>query len=226
VEATRLSKAAQNGSLEEKLRAYILPAGGTDRAVAVFNAAFDALQKTGNAKDIAPLTVGDPSRLPGSGTTLEARSLSVALTVRESGMRDLLAMLDVSGLLTVHDVLVPREKQEFFSVTEVENPSSIVTVGQFLSADLLQYLSDPRGVEERLLAAFPSDTFAGLLRHLSKGETVKNAQAFLTGNIGKVLISQKLWPMPFFTIEHAEAKELPEGWIRLDLKVLAYGRKS
>ena len=47
---------------------------------------------------------------------------------------------------------------------------------------------------------------------------------FLTGDLGRTLVAQKLWPVQFMTVEKESIEELPDGWEKVGLTVKAYSR--
>lgn len=228
VEVTRLNHAEQTGTLQEKLRAYVLPAGSVDRTVTTLTAIVQTLKQEGRAKDDTPIRVGEVGPAPHSGTggtlQLTERSVTFALTVREDAASELLGLLDISGLLTVRDALDASQIKDLFSLTESENPTGIVSLGQYLSADLFAYVRDTRVYDERLLTAFSSEAFAALLKHVETSASFRSTRALLSGPLGSMLTEQKLWPLPFLTVEQASTEELSEGWVRLTVTLGAYGR--
>jgi hypothetical protein len=225
VEASRLSVETQQGSLKEKLHVYVLPKDASvDRALSFLTATFDAAQTSGDVKDISAITVGDPEHVASSGTLLR-RPLSFAVTVRQDKLQHILSAFDLSGLLTVQDALTTQQLQDLFTLTEAENPAGIVALGQFLSADLLQYLREPRPVDEHFIGSFSSNAFASLVQHLATTPFFKEGRAYLA-IAGDAWEKGSLWPAPFLSVQSVKAEAAGDGWVRLTLHLASYGRSA
>jgi hypothetical protein len=231
VEASDLASSIHNGSLEEKLHVFVLPENAApDRAVAFLSSAADALHARGMLREVSAIKVGDAVPLPVSGALLPGESpllrrpLSLSLVVRWDGLQSLFSLLDLSGRLTLRDALTTEQVRELFTLTESENPTGIVALGQFLSADLLSYLREPRATDERLLSQFSSDAFPAELSRLSQAPFLKQERELLASGYGDLLVNQQLWPLPYLRVSRVENEELPDGWVRLSLELELVGR--
>lgn len=229
VEASALAADARVGSQEERLHMYVLPApSSSDRTITLLNGLFDILRQHDDARDVSAIQVGDAVPLTLSGTEVHnftSRTISFSLTMRESGARDLAHFLAFTGLLNVQDLLTSKQLQDLFALTENESPTGIVSLGQFLSVDLLTYLREPRGFDERFLASFSSNAFSELLHQIQASQTFRNASEMAKGPVGDFLAQQKLWPMPFLAVHAVTMEQGNDGWVRLEfvLDAVSYG---
>ncbi|MDD4319217.1 MAG: hypothetical protein PHW10_02755 [Candidatus Peribacteraceae bacterium] len=227
VEASTLAAAMQTGSQEERLRMYVFPAGTTERTVAFLNGVVDRLRERGDVREASAIRVGEPGpyALPGAREEMTVRPLSLTLVLREDGVRDVLRLLELTGLLTVYDALSPEQVRSFLALTEAENPTGVVALGQFLSADLLAYLREPRGFDDRFLASFSSEEFPAALRGISSSPAFRAWAEIARGQLGTFVQDGKLWPLPFLALDTAALTREGE-WQRLELTLSAVQRKA
>ncbi|MEK7218815.1 MAG: hypothetical protein AAB728_05115, partial [Patescibacteria group bacterium] len=214
------------GAEEEDLRLFVLPAGGESaRTIAVFTAVVDAWRAGGTVKDVAPITVGAPERATVAGADpLVRRTVRMALRMRNENLADFSALLCLAGLLTVEDAITPDGRKELLAISETGNPEQITSLKRFLSTGLLPYLRDPLAAEERLLAAFPTDALTAFLRMFERTPLIRDGMAFARGPVGTVLLTEKLWPLPFLTVSSLDVEEEEEGWVRVEVELMLYGQ--
>ncbi len=231
IELSTLEASLRTDSMEEKLHVYVLPADGKDfkRLLAFLESARTFLEKRKLLQSMSAIDVGEPGPVTFStevngNSPLQSRTLHFSAVLRPEGRAQLLSILELSGMLTVGDVLSPENIKTLFSLTEAENVASIVPVEHFLSADLLGYINSPRLYDERLSQALSSEEFLSSFQGLLKSSQLPRVREFLTGDLGRALIAQKLWPVQFITVEKESLEELPDGWQRVDVTLNAYSR--
>ena len=227
IELSQLQASLRTGSPEEKLQVYVLPQQiDLDRLIAVFDIVHDALQRSGLHKAMSPLQFGDAVPFPVTGTdrTLSAHPLTVSFTVREEGMKQLLTLLKLSGLLTVGDTLSVEQMKTLFQLTESENPTGITALEPFLGADLASYIREPRPYDDRLLKSFSAETFIPAFHKLMDQSLLPDAKNFLSHGIGSILVDRKLWPLPFLLPQTVSVEDGGDGWVKVGLTVEAFGR--
>ncbi len=231
-ELSTLEASLRTGSAEEKLHVYVLPQGeDLERLLAFFESARTFLERRKLLQTMSAIDVGEPQPVtlavasPGSAP-LQARTLRFSAVLRPEGRTRLFSILDLSGMLTVGDVLSPENINTLFRLTEAGNYAGIVPVERFLSADLLRYVQDPKIVDERLAQALASEEFLTSFRGLLQSSGLPQVREFLTGDLGRTLVAQKLWPVQFMTVERESLTELPDGWVKVELTAKAYSRKE
>lgn len=234
VELAELQAQMRSGTAEEKLRAFVLPES-TDlpRLIALFDVLGAALESRGVLKEISAVEVQDArdftftasgSLRPSQG--LEAQRLTFTAVVNEDGSKQIVDLLDMSGLITVGDVLSARDMRGLLALTEEQKYSGIVPVEQFLSTDLLTYLRDPTMADERLMQAFPSEEFLSRFRSLLEHSRLHRARELLEGDLAGTLADQKLWPSPFIVPQVIDVRENGDGWITLSIEADVISRPS
>ncbi|NOS67868.1 MAG: hypothetical protein HOO67_05930 [Candidatus Peribacteraceae bacterium] len=229
MELIQLEASLRTGSAEEKLHVYVLPQGGDmTRLLAFLESSRTFLERRKLLREMSSIIVGDPEDIPSvpGSQPLQTRTLTFSATVRPEGRDQLFSILELSGLLTVGDVLSPDDVKALFSLTETQNYAGIVPVEQFLSSDLLSYVSDPTIPEARLKQAMSSEEFLTAFRSLLENSRLPKVRDFLKGDLGRTLVAQKLWPIQFMTMENESLEELPDGLVKVDVTVKAYGRRQ
>jgi hypothetical protein len=225
-ELAELNAATRSDSPSEKLRVYVLPQNDdVTRALAFFDVVRDYLSQKKVLRDMDRIGVGDAGAVEGQ-PTLTARALTLELSLRPEGMQAFFALLRLSGTVTVGDTLSQEDLRKLFEMTEAENYAGIVPVEKFLSADLLSYAREPKPYEQELTQAFPSEQFLRAFHALLETSGLKDAQAFLSGGVGKTLVSQKLWPMQFLQPVSIATEEQADGWLHATVEVRLYAREK
>jgi hypothetical protein len=222
-ELSELEATMRTGSAEEKLQVYVLPQNDDmQRTLAFLESVRTFLERRNLLARMSPLSVGEPSDTDGG---LKARELRFSATLRPEGRAQLLSILELSGLITVGDTLSPKQISDLFALTEKHNYAGIVPVEQFLSADLLAYVQDPRLHDDRLAQALSSEEFLAEVKTLLQQSLLPGARELLQSEAGRTIIAQKLWPAQFMTIESEVVRVLPDGREELDLTLKVYSRK-
>lgn len=230
MELSALESSLRTGSADEKLHMYVLPQGGDlTRLLAFLESTRTFLERKKLLRSMSPITVDEPVKADVAGSTasqpLESRTLHLSAVVRPEGRDELLSILDLSGMLTVGDVLSPENIKTLFTLTETQNYAGIVPVEQFLSSDLQTYVNDPTIPEARLKQAMSSEEFLRAFHDLLDRSHLPKARELLTGDLGRMLTAQKLWPVQFVTIEKESLEQMPDGWVKMEVEVKAYSRK-
>lgn len=223
IELTELQSALRSGSQEERMKMFVLPEKtDRDRTVALFDVFHSLLKQSGTMSDTSSFAFSDP--IPAE-QGLTAKPLSIQYVIHHDGVRDLLQMIRLSGLLTIADTLTYEERKTLFERTEMENPAGIAVLEQYLSADLMDYVNEPRPHDEQLRRAFAGDAFRQELDDMLQGSFLRDAKRLFGGPLGKILQDRNLWPMPLMTVESVRLEPgSAEGWYRLDLVLHLYQR--
>jgi hypothetical protein len=226
VELMELQRLLSTGNQDEVIRAYVLPdEPDLDRLLSLLDALTGRLRVEGKLSVVEPIRVGDAREVDLGDASVGVLPVELAVTVTESGKDDLLAMLRLSGLLTVSDALRPAEITMLLQLTERENPAGIAALEQhFLSVDLLRYARETKSFEERLTASFPSPEFADAFAAARGSSTLSDARRLLGGAFGDELHASGSWPMRLLEVERAESEAAGGGMVRLRLSLRAYVR--
>lgn len=223
-ELSELETTVQNDSAGEKLRVYVLPQGrDLTRLLGFLESTRTFLERRELLRSMSAIEVAAAPDLHDS--PLQTQTLRFSAVLKPEGRAQLLSILELSGLLTVGDVLTPEHIATLFGLTERQNYAGIIPVQRFLSADLLSYAQDPRLTDERLAQALPSEEFLTSFKGLLRSAALPQVRDFLTGDLGRSLVAQKLWPVQFMTIERESLKERTDGMVEMELTVKAYSRK-
>lgn len=204
VETAQLHAALSTGSQEERVFVYVLPENPDfDRLVTVFDLLRDALKRQGWLSEMSAIEIHDDVN---NTDFSQMHRVTFSMTLHEEGLRRVLILLRLAGLLTVGDALTPEEHDLLLERTEAENPAGIVAVEDFLSTDVLDYVRNPRPYEEQLLRSFTSPTFERVVQTITATSLLRDARILFEGSLGENFVGRKLWPLPFLTIEHISQK--------------------
>lgn len=225
-EAGRLHAQLRPGSPEEKVHLYVFPeSGGADRALTFLEILRDTLAGRGELRALSTVDVADGAALDAAGP-LRAQRIALTVVLNEEGMASFLRAIPLTGLVTVADALSAEERRALILEAERVHPAAIAALGQFFAADLFAYARSPRAAEERLLASIPSEDFAALLRRTVGTSLLREAQEALQGDLGAALLREKLWPLPFLTLEEVTVEADDSEWLRASLILQAYGKSK
>ncbi len=226
VEAVQAQASLLDGAGEEALHRFVLPREeDVGRAVTALAGAFDTWEQQGDAKDLSPIAAGESERFVLSKTPLVRRPLSFSLSLKDEGRKDFFRFLDLAGLLIVEDMLTSEEREELLLLSEDGDPARAAALRTFLATDLLSYLRQPGAADEQLLQSFPSDALVAFLRRFQASASFREGAALARGGIGHFLRKEKLWPMPFLSLESVREEEGEDGWMKLDVVLDAFGRE-
>lgn len=232
VELAEVQATIRGQSANEKLRTFVLPKDpATPRLLAFVESIQTFMQRRKMMRSMSAVTIGEPGEeilTPGAGEkpeTLWKQKVHLSATVSAEGHKELLSLLELSGLLTVADALSPKDIDALFRLTEEQNYAGIVPIEQFLSADLEDYVADPTMYDARLTQALTSDEFIKAFRSLLGTSNLSRVKSTLEGDLGRTILARKLWPAQFLSINRETVEDLGDGWMKVDLSMEAYGRK-
>lgn len=224
IELTQLHAATRVGSQQEKVEVYALPEEtDVSRLIATFEIIREVLARDGVLSSMSEITMDEEVEHEDGS---RSQSLSVEFAVHDDGMQKILLVVRLAGLLTVGDVLTQEEIALLVDRVEQENPSGIIALEQFLSADLLKYSEDPKSYEEQLKRSFSSTTFANALENVLRVSLLRDVRKILQSDLGEILQGYKLWPMQIMALQKVTI--LPgnaPGWQRLGLTVEVFSAK-
>ena len=221
-ELSTLEAGLRSDSAEEKFRVFVVPQGGDlKRLLAFLQSARTFLERRKLVRSMSAIDVGAAEPAAGG---LQAQTIHFTAILRPEGRAQLFSILNLSGMLTVGDILSPENIKTLFSMTESENYAGIVPVERFLSADLLGYVQDSKITDERLSQALASEELLTSFKGLLQSSQLPHVRDFLTGDLGRTLVAQKLWPVQFMTVEKENLAETGDGWETVELTVKAYSR--
>lgn len=221
IELTELHSVTRIGSQQEKVEVYALPEEtNVSRIVATFEVIRDVLTRDGLLSEMSDLDISEAlDREDGS----IARTISVEFAAHEDGIKTIMLLVQLSGLLTIGDVLTDQEIDMLVDRIEQENPSGIVALEQFLTADLLRYAENPKTYEEQLKRSFSSMTFLNLFENVLRTSLLREVKVLLRSDLGEILNGYKLWPLQLMAIEEVSIKpgDAP-AWQHLELTLSVF----
>lgn len=222
-EVAELQAALSTGSMQEMLDAYVLPSGtGSVRTLTQLDTLFTFLRQSHELFDVSAVSVGQ--RTNGSGNiTVVPFTFSAHLT--RDGWKKMLLFTDVSGVMTVEDMVDDATFTELLSLTEQENPATIAALEQFFSADLLRYSEEPRPFHEALLKSFSSDASLQAIHTFLDTPRLQSVRSFLAP-ISKTLRANRLWPLQFLQMQEVSQHVRDDGTLDVTVTVGAYGRMT
>ncbi len=224
VEVSQLQQAVAEGSEQEMIATFILPSRpDMDRVLGLIDVSRDHLQANGMLRGMSPVRSGTDLKIEGA-EGLTAHPLTFEADMREEGLRQMLTLLHLSGLLTVGDALTDDEAHQLLQLTEEENPASISVMEHFLSTPLLRYAREPKPYEEQVLRSFASPAFEHAFTDLIRHSALSSARSLLGGDWGKLLADEHLWPLRFLTVDHLTIESRGEGWMHVAMEVRGYSR--
>lgn len=223
-EVTELQSALQTGGMKEFVGLYLLPEeDDIDRLLGIFDLLFGELEQKGQLSSVSSITIG--TKISSEVEDVEALPLSFKADFTQEGLSEFLRFIDLSGLLTVSDVLDAQGIDRLLALTEEDNPASVIALEQFLGTDLLRYSEDPALYEGQLSKAFSSPLFAHTLRDVLQSPRARAAKEMLQ-SFALSLRSQNLWPVRLLTIEEVTVHQSAADHVRAEVKLRAYVRES
>ncbi|MBI3619224.1 hypothetical protein HY213_04305 [Candidatus Peregrinibacteria bacterium] len=215
------------GSDAERLHVFVLPSTmDRQRLLAVFDVLQNHLRSQKMLRDLSPITILDPREETIAGQTVSVLPLHFTMIINDEGLKAALSLLRIAGLLTVSDTLTATHIQELVSSVEVQHPSSIVSLEQFLRMDLFTFARDAHAID-RLAHAVADESFDQTLRTIVHESILEEVQSLLGGKMGDALLQAKLWPLPFLRARDVTIEKTAEqGWEKVSFLVEAVGRKE
>ena len=225
MELTELHAVSQVGSSEEQIEMYALPKEpNISRLIATFEVIRDVLKRDNLLSAMSDITISDPEEGP-EGSKI--RRVSVEFAVHEDGLRTIPLIVRLAGLMTVGDVLTEEEINLLVDRIEEENPAGIVSLEQFLSADLLGYAEDPKTYEEQIKRSFSGDGFLNAFENVLRTSLLYDVKRFLQSDLGTVLRGYKLWPMQIMALQEVSIHpgNAPR-WHKLGITALLFSEEK
>lgn len=207
---------------EEMVRVFVFPSdAGITGLVKFFDFLRDDLLEKKLLLEMSSITVGEASKVPDM-PHLRRVPLSLTFRLQQRGVEQVLWLIDHAGAVTIADILSPEEIDLLLAKAEEENPSSIVALELFLSTDILQYVREPKPLEEQIRRSFVSDGFHSTFESVRDG-SLATARSFLGGRFGTVLEREHLWPLRAMRIVRSDVR-MEEDIRNLSLEIEAYAR--
>ncbi len=221
IEVSELQQAVSQGSSDEVVSAFVLTATpDTDRVLTLLTVLHDHFKKAGQLRSFSPVQTLPDEPLPAiAGVT--AHPFLIEAEVTEEGLTKLLTFLRLSGLLTISDALSNTEIQKLLAMTEQQDPSSVAVIEHFLSVPVLRYALDPRPYDQEVMRAFTGET-AQLFSEFTAHSDLAQIRDFFSGEFGRVLVQQHLWPVRFLTADRMTVTALDGEWRKVSMEVRAY----
>ncbi len=217
-----LSSAERAGSFHERIQMHVLPPiASTDRFLAAFAAVSDTLQKRGWEAHASAVSFGDPVPMEHD---LVRQPVTFSVIVTPEGLDAWLSFIDLLGYVTVADALSADDIRLLTTSAETENPLAIDALQKFLSMDLAAYAADPRGYRDRLLGSVSGGGFAAALQGALSTPLFDEAARFFAGDVGRAIADQKLWPMPYATLDTLSVEPADGGMERVAFVLRRVGR--
>jgi len=216
----------RGGTEEEMLHVYVLPdSEELDRLLMTLDVLFSDLENKKMLTAFSPVEIGEatPVSFEGIADPLRAVPVTFEVSVTEKGLSTMLLFFDLSGLMTISDVLTPEEIQHLLNLTEEENPAAITALEHFLSHDLLRYAEEPKPIDSQLLRSFPSGEFEQSFRSILGTSRLQDAVQLLSGLRG-TLRTHNLWPLRLLSLKDSAIHVDGPDKIRLKVKLEAYAR--
>lgn len=214
-ELTELHAAVRTGSQSEKVAMFALPSEmDMTRFIATFEVISDVFKRDGVLASMDEIEVSEPEQEDDA----TVRTVTTELVLRDDGLKNLLLLIQISGLLTVGDLLTEEESTLLVDRIEQENPSGIVALEQFLSADLLQYAKNPKTYEEQLKRSFTSTVLLNALENVLRTSLLYDVKHLLRSEVGEILDGYKLWPMQSMAVREIALEPGTEpNWFTVNL---------
>ncbi len=229
-EVAQLQASIVGDSTEEMLHMYVLPSDtATDRLLATLDTLTTELRRQGMLSSLSPIHTGDAISVEMMDAQKKTATFSkIPVTfeadVTGKGLQTLFLFQNVSGLLTVSDVLTSDEQSALLRLTEEENPAAITALETFLGTDLLSYAQSPDLVENQLFKSFSSDSFTQTFHSLIGQSSLGSVASLLSGPIGHALQRDKLWPLRFLVPVDSAIRQIDTDQFHVALHWEAYNR--
>ncbi len=222
VDLSALSSAERAGSFHERIQMHVLPPiVSTDRFLALFAAVSDTLQKRDWEVHASAVSFGDAAPM---ANDLLQQPVTFSVIVAPEGLDAWLSFIDLLGYVTVADAFSADDIRLLTTTAEKESPMSIDALQKFLSMDLSTYATDPVGYRDRLLGSVSGGTFAAALQGALATPLLEEAGRFFNTDVGRAILDQKLWPMPYATLDTMSVEPTGEGMNRVKFVLKRVGR--
>lgn len=220
-EIAEVQAEVRGGSQEDLLHLYVIPEeDDIDRLLATFDVVFSYMEQKRLLKSFSDITVGEREDV---SENLAALPITFEADLTDDGLKQLLTIIDFSGLLTVSDLLSQDDIDMALALTERENPAAIAALEQFLGTDLLRYAEEPKSYEEQLKKSFVSPASETALMNFFQSDHLRAAKDRMN-ELGPILRSQKMWPSRLLTVDAAAYRDVGNGIVHASVKLKAYVR--
>lgn len=187
-------------SKEEQAAVYILPSQpDTARTVRVLQEIVRGFT-TPDQLGIDKLTFGQPTVQNGR------KELAGTLVMHGdfSWVTRVIALMEMSGRLSVSDVLPSAVTNDFLGRMEAANPASLGVASKFLYMDLLAYSEHADDAETQVFADVPIDTAADARTLLLQSGLADVRRAL--SPVAAHLREQAVWPLPLMRVKSVTGK--------------------
>lgn len=213
-ELAELQVALESDYTEEQVFAFVLPDElDTDRIVALFDAMQQYFTYHGlAASETTELFIDKHAAEPSITLEVPLHSSAVAIWTQ---------LVELSGIVTVHDALSAQDRLALLRYTELHNPAALPDIEAFFSLPLLEYGSDADLHIRRLMRSFNDDVFTELIELAILSPHMQGANTLFSGSLGELFTQNSLWPMPFMQLhELTLTKGSAENWYQTRWQIL------
>lgn len=227
LEVADLEESVRGTAHLEQLRTNVLPREiRLEGLVGALELLRDQLIADRQLETMSDVQLGAVTNLPSSGMLLQAYPLTVSFVGTKQALSTIGLFVELSGAVTVGDILSQGAIERLLTATEEENPAAVTAVEQFLSLSLLSYARSPERFDDLLAKSFLSPEFLRRLHVILSESKLSSARYLLGGAFGESIERQNLWPLRFLSLEKSTVETLGTGRHRLELRLIAYVRPS
>lgn len=213
-ELAELQIALESDYIEEQVEAFVLPTElDTDRIVALF----DAMQQYFAYHGLA---AGNETELFIERSAIDP-SISLVLPMHADAIAIWSQLVELSGIVTVHDALNPEHRTALLRYTEKNTPAALPDIEAFFNLSLLEYGSDADLHIRRLMRSFNDSVFTELLELAITSPHMQGASKLFSGSLGELFAQNSLWPMPFMQLNQLSlTKGSEDHWYQTRWEIL------
>lgn len=220
-EIAEVQAEVRGGSQLDLLHLYVLPQeDDIDRLLATFDVVFSYLEQKRLLTSFSDIRIGEREDV---SEGVQSLPITFEADLTPDGLKQLLLFTDISGLLTVGDLLSQDDIDAALALTEQENPAAIAALEQFLSTDLLRYAEEPKPYEEQLKKSFVSPASETALMNFFYSDELREAKELMK-DLGPILREQKMWPSRLLTVDTAAYRDAGNGLVHVAMTLSAYVR--
>lgn len=208
----------RSAATRELFAAYVVPAGEElDRLLASIDVFLADAQHQGIVRDAA-VQVEDTSQQ--HDVDHPAVLLRIDATVTADGLQALHTFVDVSGRLTVFDLLGGDDAEQLSVLAMDAQPRTVIALEEFFSMDALAYAADPAAAERRLgLVTVDTHIQDALLSALARPSVQR--RILLLRRLRGGLVSAGAWPLRALLLSDEEREIHSDGSMRVALRIEA-----
>lgn len=215
-DAMRDRQSRRSAATRELFAAYVVPAGEElDRLLASIDVFLADAQRQGIVRDTAVHVEESSSQ---HDVDYPAVALRIEATVTPDGLQALHTFVDVSGRLTVFDLLGGDDAEQLSILAMNAQPRTLIALEEFFSMDALAYAADPAAAERRLGFVTADmqirDTLLSALARPSVQHRIE-----LLRHLRGALVSAGAWPLRALLLSGEEREMRADGSIRVRLRI-------